>query len=105
MTLVEEISTALSTTSYLWGGCTLDVYQGRILREHHDLDYLTQDLYDHFSRFVEQFEQRGYTTKQLVNGDLSVHACGMPIHLGNLCMGDPVTWTHNGQRGWLRFPR
>lgn len=61
MALVEQVSSMLDTTSYLWGGCALDVYQGHILRDHSDLDYLTEDLYTHFSRFAEQLEHRtGY---------------------------------------------
>ncbi len=42
--LVEDISTALNTTSWIWGGLTADLYQGCFLREHHDLDYLAHGL-------------------------------------------------------------
>lgn len=104
MALVEQVSIILGTTSYLWGGCALDVYQGHILRAHSDLDYLTEDLYTHFSRFVEQFEQRGCVTKKLRNGDLSVRGWGLPIHLGNIGVEEQVTWTHNGTQASLRFP-
>lgn len=68
----------------------MDVYQDHILRDHHDLDYLTEDLYDHFLQFVEQFEEHGCATKRLVNGDLSIRGCGLPMHLGNIRVADNV---------------
>ena len=104
MRLVETSSTTLGTTSWIWGGFTVDIYKGRILREHEDLDYLTLNLHTLKSQFAELFEHIGWQVQHLDNGDLKLRKDGLKIQLGHVEFSDKVTWTHNGERGHIYFP-
>lgn len=104
MRLVESVSQSLKTTSWIWGGFTTDIYMGRILREHHDLDYLTLNLHLLKGKFKEAFAGYGWQTEDLENGDLRLTKDDVKIHLGNVELGETARWTHNGDKGSLLFP-
>jgi len=104
MLLVERLSTSLKTVSWIWGGFTTDVYMGTILRKHDDLDYLTLNLHQKKSKFVEVFSGHCWETKNLVNGDLKLKKNGVEVHLGNVGCSDVAKWMHNGEKGSLLFP-
>jgi hypothetical protein len=57
---IYEVSNACSTTTYIWGGFTIDVLEGRFLREHHDLDGSTLNLLDVRHDLAALCEERGY---------------------------------------------
>jgi hypothetical protein len=104
MTLVETCSLAAGVTSYIWGGFTLDVYNGCFLREHYDLDYLTQNLGNGKQHFIKSFESEGWQAQELTNGDLRCIKNDIRIHLGNILISKTATWTHNGENGAISFP-
>jgi hypothetical protein len=104
MRLVEGVSRALNTISWIWGGFVTDIYTGQILREHDDLDYLTLDLHSLNSKFAEEFSGSGWQVKNLVNGDLKLKKDSVRVHLGNVELGEIAKWTHNGEKGSLLFP-
>jgi hypothetical protein len=60
MALVESLSARLDAVSYLWGGCALDAYEGRILRAHHDIDYMTAGLAGLGPQFAALFRGAGW---------------------------------------------
>lgn len=104
--LVEQMSASVGTTSYIWGGLTLDVYAGRLLREHHDIDYLTVNLYELRKAFIRQFATAGCTVSTVANGDLVVRGTGIKLHLGQLVVDGRAQWVHNRDApgGMLEFP-
>jgi hypothetical protein len=104
MKQVEEFSTALKTTSWVWGGLTTDVYEGRFLREHDDLDCLTLNLHTLMQPLANRFQDAGWKSRELVNGDLKLERSGIKIHLGHVVFSEEVRWTHNGDLGSLYFP-
>jgi hypothetical protein len=104
ITVVEHVSTSLKTVSWIWGGFTTDIYMGRILREHDDLDYLTLNLHGLQTKFVEVFSEHGWEAKNVVNGDLKLKKDGIKVHLGNVEFSDVAKWTHNGEKSSLLFP-
>ena len=104
MRLVETCSTKLGTTSWIWGGFTVDIYTGRILREHEDLDYLTLNLHNLKSQFTELFESIGWQVQNLDNGDIKLRKDGLKIQLGHVEFTDKAKWTHNGEKGHIYFP-
>ncbi len=103
--LVEAFSKRLHTYSWLWGGLTVDVYRGELLREHDDLDYLTLNLHTLMPAVISQSERRGWQTKVLENGDLQLKWQETKIHLGHVEISHQACWTHNGAKGRLWFPR
>ena len=70
MALVETYSKILNTLSWIWGGYTVDIYENHLLREHADLDYLTLNLHALLPQFTKLFENDGWQTTLLENGDL-----------------------------------
>jgi hypothetical protein len=104
MAFVESVSRSLKITSWIWGGYTTDIYMGRILREHADIDYLTLNLHRLKSQITETFSGRGWQAKDLLNGDLSLKKDNVKVHLGNVEIGNIAKWTHNGEQGALFFP-
>jgi hypothetical protein len=101
---VQEFSISLNSTSWIWGGLTADVYQGEVLRDHHDLDYLTLNLHDIFTQVTVKFQNAGWLAQPLSNGDLKLEKDGVKVHLGHVTIGQDVRWTHNGDLGSLYFP-
>src|SRR5574341_676808 len=104
MRLVESVSRSLKTVSWIWGGFTTDIFMGRILREHDDLDYLALNLHQLRLRFVEAFSNYGRQAENVVNGDLRLKKEDIKVHLGNVEFGEHAEWTHNGEKGSLLFP-
>lgn len=104
MRLVERVSGSLKTTSWTWGGYATDIYRGRILREHDDLDYLTLNLHEWKSEIAEVFSRLGWQAKDLANGDLKLKKDNIKVHLGNVEFTRVARWTHNGNKGVLLFP-
>jgi hypothetical protein len=104
MAFVESVSRSSKTTSWIWGGYTTDIYMGRMLREHDDIDYLTLNLHRLKSKIAAAFSGHGWQTKDLVNGDLSLKKDNLKVHLGNVEIRDVAKWTHNGEKGFLLFP-
>lgn len=105
MGLIERVSQSLETVSWIWGGYTADIFLGRMLREHDDLDYLTLNLHQLQSDIAAAFSKHGWQAKHLANGDLKVEKDYVKIHLGNVEFHEFARWTHNGERGSLLFPR
>ena len=104
MGFIEEISTEVGTTSFIWGGFTIDIYRGQYLRQHHDIDYLTVNLSTLKPQINRLLNQEGWLVKHIVNGDISATKDGIKIHLGNIYLEKQARWTHNGQEGILCFP-
>lgn len=102
--LINLIAKSVHTTAYVWGGLALDIYMGSLLRSHHDIDYLVENLHLLRSALLEQFMKAGWSVQTVVNGDLTLTCYGVKIHLGNIALNNRVTWTHNGEQGFLQFP-
>jgi hypothetical protein len=104
MKQVEAFSTGLHSISWVWGGLTVDIHQGRFLREHHDLDYLTLHLHELVEPLAELFYNTGWQSRRLENADLQIENADLQIHLGHVEFSGEVRWTHNGESGSLFFP-
>ena len=104
MALVEALSARLGTLSYLWGGCALDAYEGRILRAHRDIDYMTVGLAGLGPQFAALFREAGWEATWTPNAMVTARTEGIHIALGALDLGDEATWWDNGDLGYVRFP-
>lgn len=106
MRLVEAISASVGTVSYIWGGFTQDIYEGRLLREHSDLDYLTVDLDLHRPQLATLFAQHHWPATVVGHGDLAPQRGAYRMQLSNITVeGDRVRWIFSGAAGFLEFPR
>jgi hypothetical protein len=109
LTFLEDIcavSLACKTRTYIWGGFTLDIFEGRFLREHHDLDGFTFNLLELLPELTNQFEQAGYTTTfredihMLVIEREGLHAAFNRLDID----GEIAMWRHIGDEGTVYFP-
>jgi hypothetical protein len=103
---IFEVSAACGTKTYIWGGFTTDIYEGRFLREHGDLDGFTENLTDHLDCLRLEYERRGYSTEfkgefgMLVIRRDGHHAAFNPLVLDH----SVAMWRHIGDRGTVYFP-
>jgi hypothetical protein len=101
-----EVSGICSTTTYIWGGFTVDILEGRFLREHGDLDGFTLNLLDALPDLRPQYEARGYTTR--FRDDihmLEIHQHGLHASFNALEIDGPTAmWRHIGPEGTVFFP-
>lgn len=103
---IAEVSAACDTVTYIWGGFTLDLFEGRFLREHHDLDGFTRDLLDRLPALSAHYEQRGYTVAfrddidMLTIGSEGLHAAFNRLEVDE----DIAMWRHIGNEGTVYFP-
>ena len=60
-----EVSEVCGTTTYLWGGVSIDVMEGRFVRDHGDVDGFTLDLLGWRDDLAALYEERGDTSDAL----------------------------------------
>lgn len=102
---LQETARDLGTTTYIWAGLVRDIYRGRLLRRHDDIDCLTVNLLLLKPAFCARLTTAGWQIKELENGDLSAKRNGEKIHMGNVTRENGlIVWTHNGTRGCIKFP-
>jgi hypothetical protein len=103
---VYEVSSALATRTYLWGGMVIDILCGAFLREHHDLDGFTLNLLDVKAEMAAMFSERGYTTSYSEEFDyLRVERGALHAVFNRLeIVGGLAMWRHVGDQGTVYFP-
>lgn len=103
---IYHISSSLGIKTYVWGGLSIDLWEGHFLREHDDLDGFTEDLTDHLDRLTECYRDLGYEVA--FDGEFLmlkikrglVHAGFNPLKLN----GKTAEWKHIGNDGSVFFP-
>ncbi len=103
---IDEVNRAVGCKSYVWGGFAVDIFEGRFLREHGDLDLFTQDLLLHRNTLEQAYTERDYTVTFLDRFRIleirrgEIHAGMNPL----LMQGKTAQWQHIGGEGSLYFP-
>lgn len=103
---IYEVSLACSTTTYIWGGFTVDIIEGRFLREHHDLDGFTLNLLDVLPDMTALYKSRGYDVGFNEEFDmLGIARDGLRAAFNRLeTDGAMMMWRHIGNDGTVYFP-
>ncbi len=103
---IYEVSKACSTTTYIWGGFTIDILEGRFLREHGDLDGFTLNLLDVLQDMTKRYEARGYSTNFRKDIDmLEIFKNDLHASINRLEIDGPTAmWRHIGNGGTVYFP-
>lgn len=103
---IYEVSTALGTHTYIWGGMVPDILRGEFLRDHHDVDGFTLDLLNVKAEMAARFATKGYVVTYSDEYDLlriekgEFHAALNRLDLD----GDTAMWRHVGDQGTIYFP-
>ena len=103
---IYEVSTACATKSYIWGGLTIDILEGRYLRKHGGIDAFTTNLLEVLDELAVLYEKRGYRTEfldafhmlEIRKGDH--HASFNRLETD----GEVAMWRHIGEQGTVYFP-
>jgi hypothetical protein len=106
MALIESISVELDTRAFIWGGWMPDVYKGRLLREHSDIDYYVIDLHRFLASLHERLFRDSWEVRKELGGYLlCATRGGVKLHLGHVEISDRVVeWKHNGVDDSIFFP-
>jgi hypothetical protein len=105
---IYEVSLACGTKTYIWGGMTIDLLEGKFLREHGDLDGFTERMLENLERMKSLYEDRGYITEfsdkfhilKIRKGEL--HASFNRLDVSK--DGEMALWRHIGDHGTVYFP-
>lgn len=103
---ISEVSAACSTKTYIWGGFTTDIFEGKILREHGDLDGFIENMMSILDQLIAEYKIRGYHTEfrndinMLSIGKENVCAAFNPLDID----GTVAMWRHIGDQGTVYFP-
>jgi len=103
---VYEVSAACFTKTYIWGGFVIDIFEGKFLREHGDLDGFVENMMSVLERLIIEYESRGYHTD--FRKDINMleirkgnqHAAFNPLDVD----GTVAMWRHIGDQGTVYFP-
>lgn len=103
---IYDVSAALETRTYIWGGMVVDILCGEFLRDHHDIDGFVLNLLDVKSDMSALFAERGYTTSYQAEYDLlRIEKGGLHAAFNRLEIdGDLAMWRHVGDCGTVFFP-
>lgn len=103
---IYEVSLACETVTYIWGGFTLDIVEGRFLREHHDLDGFTLNLLEVLPDMTARYESCGYKVEFNEDFDiLGISRGGLHAAFNRLeTDGAMMMWRHIGNEGTVYVP-
>ncbi len=104
---IYEVSTLCSTQTYIWAGLVRDILTGHFLRDHHDVDGFTLNLWPLREKLADLYRQRGYAVSFLDNMQfLRIDRDGTHAAFNRLEIdGDTAMWRHIGDQGTVYFPR
>lgn len=103
---IFDISSSLGIKTFIWGGLTIDIWEGHFLREHGDLDGFVENLIECLESVTSEYLKRGY--KVTFNSEILmlevekdlVHASFNPLKIN----AKIAEWKHIGNDGSVFFP-
>lgn len=106
LTDIFDISSSLGIKTFIWGGLSIDIWEGHFLREHGDLDGFVENLIECLEPLTSEYVKRGYRVTfnseflmLEVEKDL-VHASFNPLKINE----KTAEWRHIGNDGSVFFP-
>jgi hypothetical protein len=103
---VVEVSNQLGIRTHIWGGLSIDIFEGQLLRPHDDIDGFIENLLDHTAKLTEAFSNRGYQVRILEEFQMlridrgDTHAVFNPFMIER----SVAQWDHIGANGSVYFP-
>jgi hypothetical protein len=101
-----EVSAALGTCTFVWGGLVADILCSEFLRAHHDVDGFVLNLLNVKEKMAARFAERGYAVSyQDIYDLLRIDKCGLHAVFNRLEIdGHRAMWRHVGDQGTVFFP-
>lgn len=103
---IVNISLMLGIKTYIWGGMSIDIWEGQFLREHGDLDGFVENMDVHLDSLMNEYRKRGYDVQYICAFSMLeirrglVHASFNPLEIN----GNIAQWKHIGNEGSVYFP-
>jgi hypothetical protein len=100
------VSEACSTRTYIWAGLVPDIAEGHFIREHHDIDGFTIDLWRKRSILSEHYRSEGYNVTFLKDFHImKIERNGLYASFNRLDIEkETAMWRHIGEDGTVYFP-
>ena len=104
---IQSFSNQLSIKSYVWGGYVQDIIEGKILREHGDIDVFIENMDMNIDELIEKFNNAKYKCSYLNDIQMlnlvknEVKATINPIRF----IDKTAIWKHIGEQGFISFPK
>jgi len=104
---IVNFSNELNIKSYIWGGYVQDIIEGKILREHNDIDVFIENLDTNIKYLEEKFTNNGYNflfsneIQMLKLNKNGIKATINPVKFIN----KTAIWNHIGEQGFICFPK
>ena len=101
-----EVTEQMPIDLFLWGGLTIDVYSGRILRPHHDIDAFATNLSKYIPELVGNFNDKNYIAKYDDQFNiLKIRSNNYHASIKELVVLKTVAeWKHIGSQDSVYFP-
>ncbi len=101
-----DVGEATGCKAWIWAGWAQDIREGRVLREHGDLDVFMLNMPDHLPELVAAFEARGIKTSfwnefLLLKLERGTARCGINPLIERHGIAE---WKHIGDQGSVFFP-
>jgi len=106
--VLSDLADAIEITKiriYIFGGFTMDVWENKILRDHHDLDTIGLNFWLNSEKLVSFFKGRGYDIYRVPNGDIKFKKNNFGISMTNCEVNSKIVkWSPYGVIGNIYFP-
>lgn len=112
MEIIQSISDVfmvcdeLKIKAYIWGGLVQDILEGKILREHGDIDMFLENMDTNIHNLLDKLKIKGYNCSyneniQMLNIERNnIKTTINPIIFNN----NTAIWKHIGNQGFICFP-
>lgn len=103
---IFNVSASLNIKTYIWGGLTIDIWEGKFLRDHGDVDGFVENLVPCLDELKAAYVNKGYKVSfnepflilKIEKG--SIHAGFNPLQIND----KTAEWKHIGNEGSVFFP-
>jgi hypothetical protein len=101
------VSNELNIKAYIWGGYVQDIMEGKILREHGDIDMFIENMDKNINKLIKKLKTKNFICsyysdmQMLILNKNNIKATLNPIIFKNTT----AIWKHIGEQGFISFPK
>jgi hypothetical protein len=104
---IISVSNELNIKAYIWGGYVQDIMEGKILREHGDIDMFIENMDKNVNELIKKLKTKDFICsyygdmQMLILNKNNIKATLNPIIFRNAT----AIWKHIGDQGFFSFPK
>jgi hypothetical protein len=102
---IVDSSNKLNIKSYVWGGYVQDIIEGKILREHKDIDMFIENMDEHIEKLGHELKDFKFDYHNNIKM-LKLEKNGIKITINPIIfINETAIWKHIGEQGFINFPK